>query len=39
VYWYGLSLWWGVLFFALGLALGKLFYNLALQEHSPENLR
>lgn len=39
LYRYGLSLWWGFLLFPLGLALGKLFYNLASQEQSPENLR
>jgi Helicase conserved C-terminal domain len=39
LYRYGLSWWWGLLLFPLGLALGKLFYNLAFQEQSPENLR
>jgi len=39
LYRYGLSWWWGWLLFPFGLALGTLFYHLAFQEQSPENLR
>jgi hypothetical protein len=39
LYWYGLSEWWGLLLFPLGVALGTLFYNLAFQQRAPENLR